>query len=141
MATCSGCGGESNRIRSKWNEGGDRQLDECPNCAPGSFERFTDPSDKKIWMGYEAHPNEYEKREDRDGPILMRKPEYRAEQEQRLCEPTEDERMAQARAIAEKRAHRRTEPLTPAEYHAAIRKAAELSDWMLATANQGTDVH
>lgn len=85
------------------------------------------PSDKKIWMGYEAHPNEYVKAEDGG---FDRKPEYRAEQEQKMAEATEEEREKQARAIAEKRKHRRTLPMDAAELAQAMHKAEELADWL-----------
>lgn len=118
-------------------EGGS-PFDECPNCAPSSFEKFTAPSDKKIWMGHEAHPNEYVKAPDGG---FDRKPEYRAEQEQRLSQATEEEREAQARAVAHKRATRRTSPMTEAETIAAVRKASEIAAWIVESAQQGTDVN
>jgi hypothetical protein len=74
-------------------------------------------------MGYEAHPNEYVKAEDGG---FDRKPEYRAEQEARLCQSTEEEREAQRKAEEKKRATRRTEPMDRTELSAAMRKAEEL---------------
>lgn len=127
MSICGTCKSETSRIRSRWNEDG--QLpDECPNCSPGSFEKFTVPSDKKIWMGYEAHPNEYVKAEDGG---YDRKPEYRAEQEAHLAEATAEEQEKQRRAEAEKRATRRTMPMDSVEYAAAMRKAEEIAHWMM----------
>jgi hypothetical protein len=120
-------------VRSRWNDKGVALPDECPSCAPGSFEKFTAPSDKKIWMGYEAHPNEYEKRYDKDGLIYERKPEYRAEQEQKLAQQTADERDAQQRAVAEKRATRRTDRMDSVELAAALRKAEEIASWINGT--------
>jgi hypothetical protein len=131
MSLCN-CGHEGTRIRTIWSEDGARRT-ECPHCAPGSFEKFTTPSDKKIWMGYEAHPNEYVKSEDGG---YDRKPEYRAEQEQKLMEATEEEQEKQRRAEANKRATRRTEPMSPAEMSAALRKAEEIADWIFASAGQ-----
>jgi hypothetical protein len=81
-------------------------------------------------MGWEAHPNEYEKKYDKDGLIYERKPEYRAEQEARLRQPTEDEREAQRKAEEKKRATRRTEPMNQAELSVAMRKAEELVERM-----------
>ncbi len=115
-----------------WHEDGPA-TEECPHCAPDSFGKVTDPSDKKPWMGWEAHPNEYEKRYDKDGLIYERKPEYRAEQEQRLIEATEEERAAQERAIAKKRAERRTAPMNEIEKAAALRKAEEIAGWLIAS--------
>lgn len=132
MAKCSNCGNEGPRVRSRWTEDG--QLpDECPKCAPQSFEKFTTPSDNKIWPGWEAHPNEYEKKYDKDGVIYERKPEYRAEQEERLRNMTEDEKAAQERAIAKKRKERRTTPMDAIEEAAALRRAEEIASWLIAS--------
>src|SRR6266852_3665204 len=114
MTTCSNCGAQTTRTRALWDKDGVRR-EECRSCAPESFEKFTAPSDKKIWMGYEAHPNEYVKAEDGG---YDRKPEYRTEQEAKLAQATEEERLTQERAVAEKRKHRRTEPMSAAELHA-----------------------
>lgn len=126
MAICSGCGSESPRVLNRWNDKG--QLpDKCPNCSPSSFEKFTAPSDKKIWMGYEAHPNEYVKSADGG---YDRKPEYRAEQEQRLSAETDEERENRLRAEASKRATRRTRTMDPEEHFAAIAKATQIVNAM-----------
>lgn len=136
MSICSTCGAETARIRSRFGEDG-TVTDECPQCAPGSFEKFTAPSDKKIWMGYEVHPNEYVKAPDGG---YDRKPEYRSEQESQLRQPTEAEQCAQDAAIAKKRAERRTTPMTPAEQSAAMAKASQIAAWICRSAAQGTDV-
>src|ERR1700680_4330124 len=99
MSVCD-CKHEGTRIRTIWNEDGERRT-ECPHCAPASFEKFTVPSDKKIWMGYEAHPNEYARAPDGG---YDRKPEYRAEFEQKMLEATEEELETQRRKEAHKRA-------------------------------------
>lgn len=123
MARCGNCGSEGCRVRSRWDEKGNALPDECPQCTPAAFEKFSNPSDKKIWMGYEAHPNEYVQSEDGG---FDRKPEYRAEQEQRLRAETEDEREERLRAEAKKRATRRTEPMTTVEFEHALKKAFDL---------------
>lgn len=140
MAKCNNCGAEGTRVRSRWNEKGNQLPDECPQCAPGNFEKFTAPSDKKIWMGYEANPNEYEKRYDADGVFYIRKLEYRAEQEARLSQGASDELEAQERAEAKKRAERRTEPMTESEKLAAIAKARMIADALQSAAQHGTDL-
>lgn len=117
------------------------QREECPHCAPDNFEKFTVPSDRKIWAGWEAHPNEYEKKYDKDGVIYERKPEYRAEQEQRLMQATEEERLAQERAVAKKRKERRTTPMDAVELAAAMRRAEEVADWIKASTTAGRDVN
>jgi hypothetical protein len=141
MALCSNCGSEGTRVRSRWNAEGVQLPDQCPICDPGSFEKFTAPSDKKIWMGFEANPNEYEKRYDANGVYYVRKPEYVAEQEQRLMQATEEELEKQQRAVAQKRATRRTTPMDSAEQAAALRKAEQIADWILASAARGRDVN
>jgi hypothetical protein len=98
--------------------------DICPHCSPESFEKFSNPSDQKIWMGFEANPNQYEKRYDSEGVFYIRKPEYRAQQENTLRAETEEERTNRERAEARKRAERRTEPMSVEEETAAMRKAA-----------------
>lgn len=141
MAICGNCNSESSRVKSRWTEKGERLPDECPRCSPESFEKFTSPSDKKIWMGFEANPNEYEKRYDKDGVFYVRKSEYRAEQEQRLQQSTEEERLAQEKAIANKRATRRTRALDEVELAAALRKAEEVASFITMAAAEGRDIH
>lgn len=142
MAICGTCGSDTKHIRSRWNEDG-RLPDECPNCSPESFDgKFTVPSDKKIWMGYEAHPNEYVKVHHEDGGVeYIRKKEYRAEQEQKLAEATAEEKEAQAKAVAHKRATRRTTPMDSAELSAALAKAQQIADFMVESASKGVDVN
>lgn len=130
MAICGNCGAEGTRIRARWSDKGVQLPDECPACAPQSFEKFSNPSDQKIWMGYEAHPNEYVRSADGG---FDRKPEYRAEQEQKLARETIDERDERLRAEAKKRAERRTLPMTLSELNEALTKARMISDWMETT--------
>lgn len=123
MAICSTCGTEGARIRSRWQEG--VQLpDECPSCTPQSFEKQTDPSDKKFWIGPEYAPNDYEKRYDKDGVIYMPKPEATHELEQSMCGVNSvtaiEEREAMEKAAAKKRATRRTAPMTQGELNHAM---------------------
>ena len=140
MIICSNCKAEVARSKIIWAEDGTKR-EECPNCAPENFEKFTAPSDKVPWMGWEAHPNEYEKKYDKDGLIYERKPEYRAEQEQRLMCETEDERVIRERAEAKKRKERRTTPMDAAELAQALHKAEEIANWVQGAAAQGTDVN
>lgn len=125
MAVCDNCGAVTNRLRSRWTENGIRLPDECNFCTPQSFEKFIAPSDKKIWMGYEAHPNEYVRAADGG---FDRKPEYRAEQEAKLCQETEDERILRLEAERHKRATRRTEPMRNDELLAALNKARIIAE-------------
>ena len=136
MTTCSNCGKEVTRSRVIWAEDGSKR-EECVNCAPQNFAKFTVPSDKKIWMGYEAHPNEYVKAVDGG---FDRKPEYRAEQEERLRNETEDERNDRLRAEAKKRKERRVTPMDGVELAAALAKAEQIADWIKASTAEGRDV-
>ena len=125
MAICGNCGAHGSRIRSRWEK--DVQLpDECPNCAPQSFEKQSDPSDKKLWIGPEVRPNDYEKRYDLDGVYYMPKPEATAELEQQACGKNsviaQEEREAQEKAAAQKRQTRRTRPMTPGEFQTAMER-------------------
>lgn len=136
MSLCN-CGYEGTRIRTIWNEDGARRT-ECPHCAPTSFEKFTVPSEKKIWMGYEAHPNEYVKNADGG---YDRKPEYRAEFEQKMLEATEEEQERQLKAEANKRATRRTLPMDAAEMAEALHRAEEIASWIAASAASTVSVN
>lgn len=137
MAICGNCKTETPRVRVRLGLHGESLPDQCPQCAPQEFEgKVTAPSDKKIWMGYEAHPNEYEKRYDKDGVIMVRKSEYRHEQETRLALGATDEREAQEIAEHKKRLERRTDPMSADQHLAAIQKAKLISDAMAESAAQ-----
>lgn len=141
MAKCSSCGNESARVRSRWDEKGTQLPDECPSCSPGSFDAFQVPSDKKIWMGWEAHPNEYRKIYPEDGGVAyVRKRAYRAEQEAKLALPATDEREATNAAQEKKRASRRTQQMDASEHLAAVSMAREIAEFIEQSAAQGTDV-
>jgi hypothetical protein len=81
-------------------------------------------------MGYEAHPNEYVRAEDGG---FDRKPEYRAEQEEKLAQETAEERDDRIKAEDNKRKTRRTIPMDEAELSGALRKAEEIVSWMTGT--------
>lgn len=129
MAVCGNCGATGPRVRTLINQAGMR--DECPACAPQSFEKLSNPSDKKIWMGYEAHPNEYVKSIDGG---FDRKPEYRAEQEAQLAQGPTDEIEAQRLAEERKRAERRTRPMDATETLHAISRARMYAEALEAAA-------
>lgn len=120
MAVCRTCGAESNRTRTIFRS---EPRDECPNCAPDRFEKFSDPSTKKIWTGPEFAPNDYEWH---NGQLQM-KPEAVAELEAKACGinsvRAQEEKAAEEKAIEHKRHHRRTAALTPEEIEAALRFA------------------
>jgi hypothetical protein len=95
--------------------------DECPQCAPQSFEKHADPSDKKIWIGPEVRPNDYEKRYDSEGVFYEPKPEVTAELEAKVFQDS-DEEARYRQALDKKRAERRTRKMTAAELHEAVSK-------------------
>lgn len=133
MATCGSCGHESARIRTVFAVGSSKlpdPKDECPHCAPHSFEAIKDPSTQKIWIGPEYNPNAYEKRYDEGEPYYIAKPEFTAEEEAKVARQATDELEAQERAAAKKRLERRTDPMSEAELLAAIAKARQYSDWL-----------
>lgn len=125
MSLCA-CGAESKKIRQFWDRG-KLTREECPACAPQSFEKQTDPSAKKIWIGPEFAPNDYIKREDPDGGYRYDlKPEAARELELQHTVNSQratDEREARERAMAAKRSTRRTNPMTSEEIEQAIRFA------------------
>lgn len=126
MAVCRNCGKESARIRTTFTDNG--PIDECSFCKQESFDsKVTVPSDQKIWMGYEAHPEQYTKAADGG---YDRKPEYRAEQEARLSQESEEEKEKRLRAEAKKRRERRTMEMNPAEQLAALAKARQYADFI-----------
>jgi hypothetical protein len=67
MARCGTCGTEGSRIRICYTENGlplKHPKDECPACAPQSFEKLVAPSDRRLWAGYEADPAHYKRTDD-----------------------------------------------------------------------------
>ncbi|HSE44333.1 MAG TPA: hypothetical protein VLA89_03285 [Gemmatimonadales bacterium] len=112
MATCS-CGATSARLKK-------RSADAdwvCPACAPDEF-----PAQTPQWqtargaMGWEAYPHMYRKITAPDGSVgYEAKDELRADTEAKLERECEEDKLARERAIAKKRASRRTSPLSPAE--------------------------
>jgi hypothetical protein len=118
MALCGNCGAEGARMRSRWVEGV-QLADECPQCAPQSFDKVTDPSDKKIWIGPEYAPNDYEKKYDAQGVYYEPKPEITAEREAKVFEDSDEKERYEA-ALAKKRQERRTRPMTASELHQAL---------------------
>jgi len=123
MAICGSCGAETTKLRTIFGEGGSQ--DECPQCCPQSFAKATDPSDKKIWIGPEYAPNDYEKRYDADGVYYQPKPEVTAERERNLFVASEDQERYAA-AVEKKRSERRTRKMSAAEEQAAIQMIDKL---------------
>lgn len=120
MAVCGNCGREGSRIRSRWNEKGVRLPDECPGCAPGTF----DPQWKtaKGAMGWEAYPTMYRKIEAPDGGVgYEATDEMRADTEARLSRPDPEDEAKKQAAIEERRKYAASAPrrLSEAQIEAA----------------------
>lgn len=63
MAICGTCQSETTRVNSVLRHG--KFVDQCPACSPELFkEKVSDPSTKKLWMGWETNPAHYKKTED-----------------------------------------------------------------------------
>lgn len=121
MAICGTCGNESARVRTVFAESGESR-DQCPSCDPQTFEKFTAPSDKKIWIGPEVRPNDYEKKYDSEGVYYEPKPEATAELERNLFVSTEEKEKYE-RALAKKRTENRQGALTPEQIAEALKRA------------------
>lgn len=106
MAVCSNCGRESTRIRTTVHESRpgvfSHLTDECPGCAPGSFEpRWRT---ERGAMGWEAYPTMYRKITAPDGSVgYEAKDELRADTEARIARPCQEDEQAKEIALAERR--------------------------------------
>ena len=119
MAICNTCGAETARVRSKWQDS--VQLpDECPHCAPQSFEKFKSVRDGQITLGHEYMPAMYKKTD----AGYVAKDELTADTEAEIVRSIthSPEQLAYEAACEDKRRNRRTEPLTPAEFERAVNK-------------------
>lgn len=121
MAICGGCGADRTRVRTIFNPDGTVRVEECPSCAPGSF----DPE----WLlakgatPWEAYPGKYDKISNPDGSVTWRaKEEWTQDTEDKIRASYEKVDAKEAAAIEKKRASRRTEPMTPAEIEAATNR-------------------
>jgi hypothetical protein len=113
---CANCKAETTRLRVTFDRHGTALFERCPSCAPEDFrEPFRDPTDTRIYAGPEAMPNLYKR--DRDGV-------YQAKDELIADTAALWDGGPTSRALAHKRATRRTEPMTQEEI-AQSRKWAE----------------
>lgn len=116
MAKCGSCNAESSRVRTSWAEDGTQKPDECPQCAPQSFDRFRSVRDGQIAMGWEYMPTKYKLR----NGVYEASDELRQDTEDQLSKLPEEDVAAYSKAVEEKRATRRTKALTQQEVHEAI---------------------
>ena len=117
MAICGGCNQESLRVRADYI-GSDLVREYCIKCKPKEFaeQPVTDPSDKKIYVGWEAMPEKYRIE---DGV---------AHAKDELMQDTADlmNKTDEQVAIEHKRRTRRTEPMSPVEIKEAERWGREV---------------
>lgn len=114
MAICRGCGAEALRTSATYRNG-ELVSEVCSSCRPDRFgEPVTDPSDKRIYVGWEAMPQHYRLTDNPDGGKIAHASDSIIADTVELMNQT-DEHIA----IEEKRRTRRTEPLTPDEIKAA----------------------
>lgn len=121
MAVCDNCGSVTSRIRTMFI--GARAKDECPNCAPGTFEAFKSVRDGQIAMGWEYMPTMYKHTE--DGYVA--KDELLADTEAQASKPSEEDEAAYQKAVAKKRQNRKTS-LTPSEIQMCVSRAENMLD-------------
>jgi hypothetical protein len=126
MAICGNCKSETSRVRTKFTHG--QSVDECPHCAPLSFERQQNPSEKKIWMGWEYMPNMYKKKYDKDGLIYEAKDELTQDTEDQIARGSKEDLELAERAIEKKRVEGRKAPLIEGtmEYQQIKQRADEM---------------
>lgn len=130
MSACGSCGFETTRIRTLFERDGKplpEAKDECPNCAPQSFERFHTPSERKIWMSWEKEPAHYRREYDKDGPIMMPSDSVLQDLQDAVCRQPVEELQAGVVAQEAKRANRRMQPMSADEMTAAINKARSIA--------------
>lgn len=121
MTVCR-CGAETNRLHQTW-EAGQVVEEYCPTCKPGAFERQQDPSEKKIWMGWEVDAAHYKREYDKDGPIMMPSDSVLQDLENAATKRPDGEPEAEQRAIKRKRENRRTTPMDAVELSQALHVA------------------
>jgi hypothetical protein len=132
MALCGNCGAAAPRVKTIFTKNGillPIPKDECPVCAPQSFEPAPDPSTRKIWIGPEYMPSRYRKKTDHLGDYYEGTDELRADTEDAISRGATDETEKLERMKAQKRLNRRTAPLKSGsvEHFQAINRAREVA--------------
>jgi hypothetical protein len=122
VAICRNCNASAAKVITTFTSGGiplKDPRDRCEHCDDSLKVKATAPSDKKLYMGWEVEPNRYKKRDDGSFEASDEKLADQHDFVANAAAKAEDE--AHERAKAQKRATRRTTPLTPDE----IRKIEE----------------
>lgn len=122
MAKCGGCGAESSRTRTRFNQQHDVIGEECDKCTrPDSF----DPQWKtaKPAMGWEAYPEKYIRKENPQGGwMYVAKDEFRQDTLDKLQSAEKREEAKYAEALEKKRRNRRLTPMTQAEIEQTLNR-------------------
>lgn len=113
MATCRGCGAEALRTCASFSPAMEFVKEVCPECSPETFQgvNVTDPSDRKIWDGFEVEPHLYSSPDSEN--VVHAKDELRQDIWNEFNRDPDQE----AREL--KRRTRRTEPLSATEIEQA----------------------
>lgn len=123
---CQTCGAGSSRVETKFNELGQVIDEYCVACRPEAFERHQDPSDKKLWLGWEYDAAHYKRTYDKDGPIMMPSDSVLQDLQDAACKQSEESIKSQE-AERQKRARQRTLPMSEDEYRQALAMAREVA--------------
>lgn len=118
---CRGCGSDRKTTRTLFNPDGTFRAEECPSCAPGSF----DPQwlTAKGATAWEAYPDKYIKFSLNDGRVGYRATdEWQTDSEDKIRKSYEKADQVEASALENKRRNRRTTPMTPEEIAKATNK-------------------
>jgi len=119
MPICGGCGEFTSRVRMTFR--GLEAKEECPQCAPQSFEKFKSVRDGQITM---AHEYDHTRYHFRDG-IPQITDEGLQDLEDAACKPPTDDNAAYEEAVAKKRQNRKTS-LTPKEIEICVNRARRM---------------
>jgi hypothetical protein len=101
---------------------------ECPECEPDSFpqEKFTMPSDKKVYQGYQVAPERYKKTEGPQGQTVYRASDVELQDLQDWVEREDKEDAAkEAKALEARRSYCAQKNLRPETQEEAERNAEQ----------------
>lgn len=125
MSQVCRCGAETTKLRQVWVNG-EVQDEFCPTCRPAEFERQRDPSDKKLWMGWEYDPR-YTKSRDPDGQTRMTPSDSVLQDLENMAMKRSEEELRSEDAQRVKRESQRTAPMSADELKAALAYAKDVA--------------
>ena len=126
MANCRGCGAESNRTSASYDSKGALTKEVCSACDPQHFsDPFVDPTDRKLYTGVQARPQDYKTYKIDGEDVLFAKDELIQDTEDRWSNSIWDQ------AVEAKRKTARREPMSKDEIQAAENWARDvLRPWL-----------